>query len=80
MGLANGTKATSQSIGSDEMSRRVAFRQCDVTRAIRAAKMAGASRVVVRPDGSLAIELIDDEKARQTVQIHDIGKGKDIVL
>jgi hypothetical protein len=40
-------------------TRRVAFRQCDVTRAIKAARAAGAARVVVRHDGSIAIEIVD---------------------
>ncbi len=39
------------------MTRRAAFRQCDVVRAIKAAKAAGAARVIVRRDGALEIEI-----------------------
>ena len=38
-------------------ARRAAFRQCDVVRAIKAAKAAGAARVIVRLDGALEIEV-----------------------
>ena len=65
------------------MSRRVAFRQCDVTRAIRAAKAAGATRVVVRQDGSLAIELTGKHEAGTAPEPSkawpQVG-GKDLVL
>lgn len=37
------------------MTRRNAFRQCDLERALRAAQATKAGRVVVRPDGAIEI-------------------------
>lgn len=43
------------------MSRAPArFTQADISRAIRAAKQAGAGSVVVRPDGSIVFNLAPD--------------------
>lgn len=40
------------------MRSRPTIRQSDITRAIRAAKAPGGYAVVVRPDGSIAFELV----------------------
>ena len=66
------------------MTRRAAFRQCDVVRALKAAKVVGAGRVIVRRDGTLEIELKGDRKSGEAE--HDIepiganGLERDIVL
>jgi hypothetical protein len=50
------------------VSRRPArFTQADVTRAIRAAKQAGASDVIVAPDGSIVIRLSPGQTDTKTV-------------
>jgi hypothetical protein len=50
------------------VSRRPArFTQADVTRAIRAAKQAGAGDVIVAPDGSIVIRLSSDQTDTKTV-------------
>jgi hypothetical protein len=50
------------------VSRRPArFTQADVTRAIRAAKQAGAGDIVVAPDGSIVIRLSPDQTDTKTV-------------
>jgi pantoate kinase len=50
------------------VSRRPArFTQADVTRAIRAAKQAGAGDVIVAPDGSIVIRLSPGQTDTKTV-------------
>ena len=50
------------------MSRRPArFTQADVTRAIRAAKQAGAGDVIVAPDGSIVIRLSSNQTDTKTL-------------
>lgn len=65
------------------MTRRVAFRQCDVARAARVAKAMGDMRVVIRPDGTLVLEPTDvDQGTRAAAESGAVagGKGKEIVL
>lgn len=62
------------------MTRRVAFRQCDVARAARVAKSIGDMRVVIRPDGSLVLEPILEGSATPESGAVAGGKGKEIVL
>ena len=38
------------------MTARTTYRQCDLERAIRAARATGAGAVTVRPDGTIVIE------------------------
>jgi hypothetical protein len=61
------------------MSRRQAkFTQADVARAIRAAKQAGASDIILRADGSIAIGLVPTDT--QTRHEALLAPGEDIVL
>lgn len=48
-------------------SRRTLYRQCDLERAIRAAKATGAGPVMVRPDGTIVVdpEPLDDDTRRK---------------
>lgn len=66
------------------MSRRAAFRQCDVVRALKAAKAAGAGSVIVRRDGSLEIELerrrVDDALDVRGLSAGEDGQSREIVL
>jgi hypothetical protein len=61
------------------MSRRQAkFTQADVSRAIRAAKKAGASDITIRADGSIAIGLVPEEAPARAKA--ELAPGEDIVL
>ncbi len=66
-------------------ARRAAFRQCDVVRALKAAKAAGAGSVIVRRDGSLEIELerrrVDEAIGGRGLPAgEDGGEDREIVL
>jgi len=62
------------------MSRRpVIISQADVARVLRAAQQAGASRVKIRPDGTIVIFLVQEEKNGQAAT-NDIDEGPPIVF
>lgn len=65
------------------MTRRVAFRQCDVARVARVAKSMGNMRVVIKQDGTLLLEPTDAQKdLPEEPGSGGVagGRGKEIVL
>jgi hypothetical protein len=54
------------------MSRTAAkFTQADVSRAIRAAKQAGAGCVEMRPDGTIVVQLSPQSTGREPERVED---------
>ena len=60
-------------------ARRVAYRQCDLERAIRAAKATGTGPVMVRPDGTIVVGVgaMDSSAGRRKDRL---GEPKGVVL
>lgn len=61
-------------------SRRNAFKQCDVERALRAAKAVGAGDVIVRPDGSIHIETVPAEGERAGRRKSRLAAEREVVF